>query len=84
MNSFKQLLSKLGLLDETYSKSERIASYVTNGSLLILIALFPVVIIDEFILNKLLHDYLTVIGKLSLSGFGIGCVLIILATNKII
>jgi len=84
VKSFKRLLYKLGWLHETNSKSEHIASYVTNGSLLALFALIPIAVIDEFILNRLLHEYLAVIGKLSLCGFGLGCILIILATNKII
>lgn len=84
MKIFNKLLYRLGFLHEEHSQSEHIAGYVTSGNLLLLIALMPVVIIDELIFNNVLHEYLLIIGKLALGGFGVGCVLILLATNEII
>lgn len=84
MNAFKKVLYKLGLLHESHSKSVHVAAYITDGSLLIMFALIPLVIIDEYLLSNALHEYLSLVGKVSLGAFGVGCVLIILATNKII
>jgi hypothetical protein len=61
-----------------------LAGYITYGSVLSLILLFVLAAIDDFIFGSVLREYLEIIGKLGLGGFAIGCVLIVLSTNKII
>ena len=84
MNSINKYLYELGLLHESHSKSVHIAGYISYGSILVLLILFILAAIDEFVLGGALREYLSVVGKLSLFGLGVGTVLTVLATNKII
>jgi len=84
LKSIKHILRQLGLLHDGDTKSERIALYILDVSFIIIIALIPLAVIDEFIFNRAFHEYLSIIGKLAFSGLGIGCILVILATNRII
>lgn len=82
MNKFRGYLYRHGLLHVSHSKSEHIADYIAYGSLLILSILFLTAIVDEAIFHGVFKPYFAIIGKIALGGFG--CVLVILATNKII
>ncbi len=58
MKYFKSILDKIGFLHDSHSKSERVASYILNGSFVVLAILILVAIIDEFLLNRILHERL--------------------------
>ena len=84
MNRINEFLYSLGLLNESHSKSVHVAGYITVASLLVLLVLFILVAIDELLFSATLREHLSIIGKFALGGFGIGCLLIILSTNKLL
>ena len=84
MNMMNNFLYSLGLLNESHSKSVHVAGYISFGSVLVLLLLFILAVIDEFIFAAAFREYLSIVGKFALGGFGLGCVLIVLSTNEII
>ena len=84
MNRINEFLYSLGLLNKYHSKSEHVSGYITFASLLVLLALFILVVIDELLFAATFREYLSITGKFALGGFGIGCLLIVFSTNKII
>lgn len=75
---------RFGLLHKSHSKSEHWAGYVTYGSLFLLLLLLILVGVDEIFLGSVIREYIFILGKLGLVSFAAGCVLTILATNKLI
>ena len=84
MSKINNFLYNLGLLHESHSKSVHVAGYISFGSVLVLLVLFILVVIDELIFAAAFREYLSIVGKAALGGFGLGCVLVVLSTNEII
>lgn len=84
IKKLNEILYSIELLHESHTRSEHIAAYVTTGSLLLIAVLIPLVAFDEFVLGGAARPILEFVAGCGLAGFGIGCILAILATNKFI
>lgn len=78
------ILYASNILHKSHSPSAHLAAYVTFGSLILIVAMLAFAAIDGLLFNGSLRPLIEKILGVGLTGFGVGCLLILLSSNEII
>jgi len=84
IKEIEYLFLMFNLVSEDDSRSEKVSSYVTFGSMFLFFVCFIFLGVSHFLFDGLLNEIITIALKAVFSLFILGVFLILLSSNKII